>query len=548
MLRFGQVLTESRAAAPRMVWFHVAAAALIAAFFFQTLTSSLIKSPSSDEPPHIASGLAYVEKSAFTPNTEHPPLLKEMAAVSLLLNGIHLPDTPTAQEMVHEPVGRDLEWGVGNDVISLGHPRRVMFWARLPLILVSTCLGVLIYLWGRQIAGEAAALGAVFLFALDPTVIAHSEFVTTDTGMAAFTILFFYLLYVFLRQPTTIRLLLCGITLGLMLCAKFSTIFFIPIALALVLAAPWLDGRCTDRRSTARRLARALGWFAAMSIIAALVIMAVYRSPTGLSDYWRGVNRVNANANPAYMAYMAGQLRHRFLGYFALAWVLKEPIATLVVITIGTVAVLRGKFSTLDRLFLFLPPLVLFVAVTFLGSNIGVRYLIPMFPFLYIAGGVALAAMFRNSSKWMKGLATVLCAWLVIAAAGIYPDHLSYFNEAACLLHDPRQIGFDGGTRCGPYWLDDSNTDWGQGLEQLRRWRVAHPDSRAIHLAYFGNFPPGMYGIVDEPLALSNVPDPGLYVVSVKFVYRTALTWLRTISPVDVIGHAFYVYDIRPKP
>src|ERR1019366_1625913 len=44
--------------------------------------------------------------------------------------------------------------------------------------------------------------------------------------------------------------------------------------------------------------------------------------------------------------------------------------------------------------------------------------------------------------------------WLPAAAAGIYPDGLAYFNEAACLTTNPGAIGLDGGTRCGPLWLD----------------------------------------------------------------------------------------------
>src|SRR5580698_8473952 len=109
---------------------HVLAGALIAVFFLQSLLASLVKSPVFDEPPHITAGLAYVQKGDFTPNSQHPPLLKEMAAISLLLAGIRLPDLPSVNQMLNEYAGQGIEWNAGNDVIMQGGPRKVMFWAR----------------------------------------------------------------------------------------------------------------------------------------------------------------------------------------------------------------------------------------------------------------------------------------------------------------------------------------------------------------------------------------------------------------------------------
>jgi hypothetical protein len=521
-------------------WFHALAGALVAAFFLQSFFSSLIKSPTSDEPPHIAAGLSYVQKGVFIPNAQHPPLLKEMAGVSLLLGGIRLGNTPEVDAMLNERLGRGLEWIVGNDVIALGGPRKVMFRARLPFILLATLLALMIWVWGRQMLGDTAALGALFLFALDPTMIAHSQFVTTDVGMAAFATLFFFSLWNWLRRPATGRLLWCGVAMGLLLCSKFSAVCLLPVALVLVLAYAL-------RR---KRLAKAVGDFGVMSVVAALVIMGIYASFSGLAAYWQGFQSVYADSNPNYLAYMAGETQRRFVSYFALVWLLKEPLATIAAVVLGCVVVMRSRrFTELDKLFLFLPPLALFVACTIRAGNIGIRYLIPAFPFLYLAGGAGLAMLIESPSKWARGLAAVLCVWIAVAAAGIYPDHLSYFNEAACLLHDPARVGFDGGTECGPYWFDDSNTDWGQGLEQLRIWRAAHPDPRPIHLTYFGNFPPELYGIVPDARQFdaAAMPAPGLYVVSVKFVWRLPMAWLRTIRPVAIVGHALYVYDIRPS-
>jgi Dolichyl-phosphate-mannose-protein mannosyltransferase len=539
MLRFRVMLRPFRPP----VAIHVLAGALIAAFFLQSLLASLVKSPVFDEPPHIAAGLAYVQKGVFTPNTQHPPLLKEMAAVSLLLAGIRLPDLPSVNRMLRENPGQGIEWTAGNDVIMQGGPRKVMFWARLPLILLSMLAALVIYIWGRRIVGDTAAIGALLLFALDPNLVAHSELVTTDMGMAAFMILFFYFLWTFVRHPRLSGLLLSGLTMGLFLCTKFSAVLLIPVALLLMLAA----ALAADGQNVRKRLAKACGHFGVMGILACLVIMAVYFSPSGLSAYYHGIHDVYADFAPDYRAYMADELQPRFLSYFAVAWLLKEPLATVGVVAAGSLALIYGRrLAVVDKLFIFLPPFVLFAACTVWAGDIGIRYLIPAFPFLFLAGGAGLAALIQGESKWSRGLAAVVCVWIVAAAAGIYPDHLSYFNEAACLLKDPGKLGWDGGTKCGPWWLDDSNTDWGQGLEQLVAWRRHHPDSRTIQMAYFGSFPPEGYGIAYHAVVGGEFEDPapGLYVISAKYVSRPLAVWVRTIPPAAIVGHALYIYDI----
>jgi hypothetical protein len=162
--------------------------------------------------------------------------------------------------------------------------------------------------------------------------------------------------------------------------------------------------------------------------------------------------------------------------------------------------------------------------------------------------------LIQKGAVWARVLAAVLSLWMLVAAAGIYPDHLSYFNEAACLVRDPSRIGFDGGTKCGPLWLDDSNVDWGQSLKQLQSWMDEHARGRTIHLAYFGSFPPEAYGIPYEKTSFTKLleaPAPGLYAVSAHWVARLpalgASQWLRNTAPAAVIGHSLYVYDIPGK-
>jgi hypothetical protein len=610
---------------PRTVkWTGWLAAALVAVFLLLAFAESRVKSPVFDEPPHIAAGLSYfVTHEIYRANPQHPPLLKELSALSLMAAGIRWPHTEEADYLVH---GDDPErvfgsdWSIGNALIRDNGADRVMFWARLPLILIAGSLVALLYLWGRQILGPLAAVGAVFVCVLDPTMLAHSFLVTTDVGLAAFTVLLMFALWNYVSDPTWKRLVLCGLALGGALTAKFSAVFLLPVVGLLLLAslrwrpnpsagrgpailrpqdvpplppdreanaAAALAGRPSMARAEVRRrdlcpcgsgrkyknchagrvshqpsrrvrnFVLVGGVFAAMCLVAFLVIEATYFFPGDPMMYVKCARMVNADHLPDYLAFLAGQFSYRFLSYFGVAYLLKEPVAGMILAGIGLVALIRSRsIPVLAKLFLLVPPAVLFVAISLLASDLGIRYIIPVLPFAFLLAGFGLATLLQAARGWAPYLAAVLCGWLVLAAVGVYPDHLSYFNEAACLLDQPGQVGLDGGTRCGPVWLDDSNVDWGQGSKQLKAWLDRHASGRTVKLAMRTSFPTDNYGIRGEsidPSSLAREPTPGLYVVSASYVGRIpalprASDWLRRIPPTAIVGHSLYVYDIPPTP
>ena len=133
--------------------------------------------------------------------------------------------------------------------------------------------------------------------------------------------------------------------------------------------------------------------------------------------------------------------------------------------------------------------------------------------------------------------------WVLAPAAALFPDQLSYFNEAACLPEHPGWISMAGGSRCGPLRLDDSNVDWGQGLGQLRDWLSVNGGGRKVKLGYFGSFPPGAYVAGAEAVDLSREPGPGLYAISSHFVARTG--WALRRAPVAIVGHSFWIYEVK---
>jgi hypothetical protein len=320
---------------------------------------------------------------------------------------------------------------------------------------------------------------------------------------------------------------LCGLTMGLMLATKFTAGIVVLIAAGLMLA----DGR---------KLKDVVRDLVLMGLVASVVVQIFYFSSDGWYLYTAGMHLVNLDHDPNYLVYLGGEFAHRFTGYFAAAWLLKEPIATIVATVAGVWFVLRGKqLDRRSKLFLFVPPVVLFAGYTVLADDLGIRYILPVLPFAFLVGGVALTRLPRAA-------AAVLAVWVLVAAIGIWPDHLSYFNESACLLKDPSKIGLDGGSRCGTDWLDDSNVDWGQGYKQLKKWSEDHAGGRTINLGGFGSFPATAYNFpVKELQYMPKKPEPGLWALSAHVVARTPDAWWHTMQPTAIVGHAIYVYDVK---
>jgi hypothetical protein len=222
----------------------------------------------------------------------------------------------------------------------------------------------------------------------------------------------------------------------------------------------------------------------------------------------------------------------------------KTPLPTLLLLAAAAVAAVASwRRLGRDDALLLLPPVSYFVTYSAGSANIGVRYLIPCLPFLFVfAGRLAAGRLRRPTAAALAGLVL----WGAVEFASIAPDHLSYFNQVA------------GGARNGYRWLNDSNVDWGQGLVQLRSYLAAHPRP-SYRLCYFGTAPPAYYGLEHrcfDLVAEFDRPPSGTLILSTHWVaFLNALlrqkhgdgpgNWVLHTPPDAVVGHALFVYD-RP--
>jgi hypothetical protein len=499
------------------------------------------KSITGDEVAHLPAGYSYWRLHEIVLNPMHPPLIKELAALPLVLL---YPDIPIDTERVRSIGRRDhtYQWPFGEDFLIGQNVPRMLFWGRLAPVLISLALAALVLRWAMELWGPQGGLLSLFLYVFDPTITAHAQLVTTDVGCALFSTLFLYCLRNYARSASLTRLAACGVALGLALGAKFSSVVMIPLA-TLLLAVTTRD----DAQSlSVRRMARAGMAVAAMGAVAYATVWVLYFFPTDPLFYLRGLSDVQRDHNPRYLHFFMGDFRHgNWPSYFLVAFLIKTPIPALLLLAAAIVAAVAGwRTNWRDEAFLVVPILGLYIGYAALASPIGIRYVIPCLPFLFIFTGRLAQAAADAPRVATVALAGVVL-WCVAEFVAIWPDHLSYFNEIA------------GGSRGGVAWLDDSNVDWGQGFVELRRYVREH-DVHHYRLCNFGYFNPSYYGIDGELVWLEPLldpPAPGTLILSSHCVARVGgwlkkeygdgeQNWMAHVEPKAIVGHAYWVYDI----
>jgi hypothetical protein len=201
--------------------------------------------------------------------------------------------------------------------------------------------------------------------------------------------------------------------------------------------------------------------------------------------------------------------------------------------------------------------------------NIGVRHVLPTFPFIYIL-------ISKQINKWLfiaapanlEGLLAklkfvgktliissakyavifLLIAWQIISIVAAYPYFLTYFNELV------------GGPKNGYIYVVDSNLDWGQDFKRLVKWADENKIDK-LYVDYFGGTV-GEYYLGNRLIPWSGekdyklLPPESYLAVSATFRQQcfgepingfkplNCYQWLKDYQPMQTIGNSIFVYYI----
>ncbi len=528
----------------------ILAALVLTALFGLALGSLLRASPTFDEGFYIARGWAFLRTGTLLP-LGHPPLTNLLSGLGVLLEP-GLPD-PAALDgwaaLDAERVSEDLLWRQGIATT------RVVTLARLPIVWLGVLLGALVYRWGREVYGPNSALLALMLTAFCPNMLAHTGLATTDLGVAAFSLASLYAWSRTLRRPSRGWLLISGILFGLAQSAKFSALWLLP---ALGIMGLWaaLRRRSAGGGGLAGRLLRAAGQLGALTAIGAVVLWATYLFRLRvypLDLYAAEFQHFLELAAGGHSAYLLGRFSTSGWWYYhPLALAVKTPLPALALLALAIVLAAGREMRPREWEIAF--PALFYLGLTMLGTlNVGVRYLLPMIPLMYLFSA-RVAYGERQSGPIRAGALAIIALWHIGVSLWSYPHYLAYFNAAA------------GGPDHGYRVLADSNLDWGQDLPGLAAYLQQRGAAGPIYLSYFGQADPAYYGIEyvalpgwpppppdpDRPPFRPMNPAPGLYAISasnlvgVQSYEPDTFGYFRAREPVARIGHSIFIYEVGP--
>ena len=552
----------------------------------------------TDEPPHIAAGYSYLTQKDMRLNPEHPPFLKDIAAFPLLFLDLNFPLQHPAWLQEDNPFWWH-QFNLGGEFLyrSGNNPDQILILTRLPMILILILLGFYIFKWARELFGNKTALLALFLFSFSPTFLAHGRLVTTDVGAAAGVFIATYYFIKALKTPSKKNIILAGISFGLAELCKFSVILLIPFFA--ILALIWWLIKLGTWKS-------ALKILILVFIIGYLLIWPVYQYHVwnypperqakdtefllgstpfpkvreilvwastkpilrAYAHYGLGLALVLQRAAGGHTTYFLGEVSATgWKNYFPMVYAIKEPLAfhilTLIALLYaaflikkpfwqGTGRRIKGWVKNHFPEFAMLTFISLYWLTSLTSNlNIGVRHLLPVFPFTILLVSVMTINFLKAPFLKLKyALLGVLILWQAISVISIYPHFLAYANE---IVGGPDNLYI---------YTVNSNLDWGQDLKRLKKW-VNENKIDKIYVDYFGGgdaqyylkekyapwwgtrdeseFPKGNYLAVSATFLQGGrgIPIPGFDQPS--GFYR----WLDKYPPVAKIGYSIFIYQIK---
>jgi len=524
--------------------------------------SSWNDSATFDEVAHIGAGYTYLKYQDGRLNPEHPPLLKSLAALPLLF--LNLKENIPAQSFWTIENVNDRQWAAGNYLLyEAGNDAdQILFWSRLPMILLTILFGWILFLWVKKRYGAGVGLLTLFFFAVSPTFLAHGRYVTTDVGAAFGFFLGIIFFLRFLEKQDLKSAIRLGVILGIALLIKFSLVLLLPIYLIILI---FKNGNfllvCLVALVIIYIAYIPMIWQypRAQQINDARYLLAGYKyQPLAQLDFWlaehpltrplglylQGFLMVAQRTAGGNTAYFMGEISSKgWWSYFPVLALTKEQLGFYVLALFALFTALKNR-TKLDFNSLVAIIFIFFYWISSILNplNIGVRHILPTFPFLYFL----VAKIIMEPIPKAKIASSLILFWMILEVFFAFPHYLSYYNALG------------GGLNNGYKIATDSNYDWGQDLKRLKKWADENKINK-IYLDYFGGGSPKYYlGEKYEGWwSSTNAPPSGSYfavslnsltgnqaepIGDVIIKPEDSYSWLKNKAPIGRAGSSILIY------
>ena len=511
-----------------------------------------------DEPSHLACGIEWWEKGVYTIETKHTPLARISIAFLPHMAGVR-------------GVGNPKNWTETYPILSAdGHYWRNLTLARIGVLPFFVIVTLVAFFWTTRLYGAPAGLLAAGIMTFLPTILAHSAVATTDMALTAMFCWAMYAFTLWLKEPNLKTAAVFGVSAGLSLCAKFSTLVFLPVCGAAIMVLYWFAGQ-----RNWRPLLRTVG----LSVFCAfLVTWAVYRfSHAPLNQVTAVPDRVAAkvfgkssrltniahkitSTLPAPMpeipdglrylreqnrmgtpSYIFGQVRNGgFWYFFIVSLALKTPLAILLLAAFGTgIAVAHYLQNRSDWEGAAPLACAVMIMIVTMPSRIdsGVRYVMPVYVFMSMLAALAVMTLWnwQQHRTIARAAAVVLLGWTAASSALAHPDYLAYFNEFGG--KDPSRL------------LVIGDLDWGQDMTRLATY-LRERQINHISIVYDGFYDPASLNMPETLKMYCHDVPTGWVAVSARRALRSpeCVEWLPGQHRLATVGKTMWIYYVPEQP
>jgi hypothetical protein len=535
--------------------------------FVLLIISAKLDSATTDEGVHLFAGFTYLTQKDFRLDPEHPPLVKEIAALPILFihpNYTLNSDWQKAGNFYYDSWREARSMGDNFLYLWGNNADQLIFLGRIMMIFLTIALGLAVYFYAKKLYGEKAGIFAAFLTLFFPIILAHGRLINTDIGLTLFGLLTIYGWSNYLqsknRQIMWKYLILCGLFLGFALSSKYTAIIFLPIMIVLGLIKIIIDKE---------KIKKPLLGFLGTLFIAFIVIWATYDFPltpppqpqgglasainvfatnqfTGSydkiydtaryflipSNFFKGLQLIANHVVGGNGSYLLGH--NSITGwwyYFPIAIFFKTSIALFIFLgfSIYFFRKLKSKAIFEEYVLIITPLMFLFISM-FSHANLGVRHVLPIFPYLIIFASKSINIFDIKVSKTAKYLFVLTFIWYLAVGVGSFPNFLAYFNE------------FSGGSKNGYRILTDSNLDWGQDIYRIKNY-ITNNNLGKVYMDYNwgGDAALNYYGIDYIPLKFTDKDVRGNIIISATAYNNDSYSWLQNYPKTEITPGVFYI-------
>ena len=382
---------------------------ILSLFAILSLSHSLFRWGFADEIGTIADGYSHLFFD-FRMGQNNPPLSKQLMALPLLFLNLDFPVNEPAWKIGHDANGEYSHSFFFKNRVS---HEKIILVSRMVSTLFACILGLLLFLWAKQLWDQPTAFCSLILYSLWPAILGYSSVAQTDM---AITLAFFasiFALWKYLNCPNKKTFFILGLATGLAFATKLTSILLPPIQF-------FIHSLREKSFFNKRFFYLAAAWGIAIFVL--ILDYGIFGVPRFI-DTFRWVLGNTLGVRESQVFFFGKSYAYHPLYYGAIV-LLKNPIPILFFSIFGTILNWKKK----DTLFLFIPILALFISASRSKIQLGERFILPLYPFLALLAGSAFSFCYRHSKKMVRFGSLALLLWLIFSDIVTYPYYLSYVN------------------------------------------------------------------------------------------------------------------------